>query len=183
MLAGRKAQPPRPSDWIFKTSNGGGLSVGLFGGEGGTITLGEPKTGRLVVFRYAAVGVGLSAGFKLPKLGKLQLPGLTGSSESFTSVGKVYMSGQFHKPELSVDDISGGCTFIELSAGVAWGEAGYAMVFGMNTAQFLRALLASGSGAIFADDTSTGILLFRGTNFGLQAGGGITSYAGILSAV
>jgi hypothetical protein len=65
MLAGlQKSLPPRPSEWTFTTSNGGGLSVGFFGGEGGSITLAEPKTGRPVVFYYAAVGLGLSAGVK-----------------------------------------------------------------------------------------------------------------------
>jgi hypothetical protein len=180
----KNGPPPRPSGWTFKTSNGGGLSAGLFGGEGGSVTLLEPKTGRPVVFYYAALGFGLSAGVKLPKLGKLQTPGIAGSSESFTSMGQVYMNGQFHKPELTVEDINGGCTFLELSVGAAWGTAGYAMVFGMNTAQFLTAMAGSSNFSPYAGrDTSTGMLVFGGLTFGLQAGGGITSFAGVLRAL
>jgi hypothetical protein len=182
MLASlQKSVPPRPSEWTFTTSNGGGLSAGFFGGEGGSITLAEPKTARPVVFYYAAAGFGFSAGVKLPKIGKVTLPGATGSSESFTSMGRVYMSGRFHKPELTADDISGGCFFVEVGLGAAWGGAGYAMVFGMNTAQFLRALITPAGFNPYAEDTSTGMLLFAGVNFGLQAGGGITSFAGVLT--
>jgi hypothetical protein len=136
----------------------------------------------LVVFYYAALGVGLSVGVKLPKIGRVQLPGATGSLEAFTSMGQVYMSGHFHKPELSVDDISGGCCFLEVGGGVAWGAAGYAMVFGMNTAHFIKNMLGGGYQPLFADDGSTGMLVFGGMNYGLQGGAGITSFAGILTA-
>jgi hypothetical protein len=178
----KRAQPPRPSDWTFETSNGGGLSLGLFGGEGGSITLAEPKTKRPVVFYYGALGVGFSGGFKLPKIGRAQLPGLTGSSRAFPSFGQVYMSGHFEKAELAVDDINGGCCFLEVALGAAWGGAGYAMVFGMNVAQFARMLLAPPAPGLEQSDTSTGMLLFAGANFGLQAGGGLTSFTGVLRA-
>jgi hypothetical protein len=62
------------------------------------------------------------------------------------------------------------------------GGAGYAMVFGMNTAQFARALLVPPTPGLNQYDTSTGMLLFAGANFGLQAGGGLTSFTGLLRA-
>jgi hypothetical protein len=38
-------------------------------------------------------------------------------------MGKVYMNGRFHKAELSAEDISGGCFFVEIGLGAAWGGA------------------------------------------------------------
>ena len=51
-----------------------------------------------------------------------KLPGLTGSSEQFTSGGLLYMAPMFTRDELTVDDINGGCMFLEVAGGVAWGR-------------------------------------------------------------
>jgi hypothetical protein len=69
----------RESKWAFDTSNGGNLSAGLIAAEGGSITLKSPA-GQFVKFYYAALGVGLGLGISMPKLGRYQLPGLSGSS-------------------------------------------------------------------------------------------------------
>jgi hypothetical protein len=101
----------RKSNWKFVTSNGGSLSIGLLSGEGGSVTLEEPGTRKQVKFCYGAFGGGLGVGVKLPKLGRVQLPGLVGSSESLTSLGAVYMTPQFPGSELTIENINGGCCF------------------------------------------------------------------------
>ena len=61
------------SAWKFVTSSSGGLGIEFFAAEGGKIYLDDP-TGSLKTFDYGVVGLGLSEGFKLPKIGKLQIP-------------------------------------------------------------------------------------------------------------
>lgn len=116
----------RASKWEFFTSNGGNLSAGIICAEGGSITLLEPNTKKKVVFYYGALGAGPSLGFKLPKLGKIT--GVTGSAEDFPSSGTVRMCNQFKKSELSISDINGGCSFMEIGAGLAWGKSQTAML-------------------------------------------------------
>jgi len=78
----------RTSAWTFETSNGGNLAAGIAAVEGGSITLNDPS-GKSLKFYYAALGVGLGYGVKLPKLGRYQLPGASGSSEMMYSTGRV----------------------------------------------------------------------------------------------
>jgi hypothetical protein len=82
------------------------------------------------VFYYGALGVGPALGFKLLKLGKIT--GVTGSVEDFPSAGTVRMCNQFKKTELSISDINGGCSFMEIGAGVVWGKSQTAMLVGMD---------------------------------------------------
>jgi hypothetical protein len=171
----------RKSQWEFKTSNSGGLGVGIIAAEGGSVTLTEPGTRTLVKFYYGSIGAGLSFGVKLPKIGRVQIPGVSGSSEQFKSGGLVYMSRDFSAKELTIRDIRGGCFFAEASAGLAWGGAAYAMAFGMNPAL----LAASVMNSLFVEHairSATGYLRFRGMNFGLQGGFGGAGYLGMLYA-
>jgi len=96
---------PRVSRWEFVTSNSGGL--GFIGGEGGSVTLKEPGTKREIKFIYGALGACVGVGVKLPKLGRVTLPGVSGSSELFTSGGLVTMSPFFTGSKLRADDIEG----------------------------------------------------------------------------
>jgi hypothetical protein len=50
----------RASKWEFETSNGGSANAGIFGVEGGSVTLVEPGTKRKVKFAYAAMGAGIA---------------------------------------------------------------------------------------------------------------------------
>jgi hypothetical protein len=71
----------RESKWTFSTSNSGGGSIGFFGGEAGSVTLRDPG-GMDVKFAYGALGATFGKGVQLPKIGKMNTPGITGSSES-----------------------------------------------------------------------------------------------------
>ena len=61
------------SAWQFITFGSGGLSVGVLAGGGGQMILKAPS-GTDQTFTYGGVGEGLSAGLKIPKLGKIQVP-------------------------------------------------------------------------------------------------------------
>lgn len=132
-------------------------------------------------FYYGALGVGESFGVKLPKIGKMKLPAATGSSESFESRGRIYMTKQYARSELTESDIGGGFCFIELAGGVAWGGAGYAMMFGMDPTLMAAAPL-NPAFVRLAMEGATGYLLFAGVNYGLQAGAGLTGFAGVMYA-
>jgi hypothetical protein len=180
MWAGtNKAHSLRRSHWRFVTSNGAGLAAGIFAAEGGSITLADPKTGNDVKLRYGALGLGGGVGFKLPKLGSLHIPGAAASSESMPSSGLVCMAPSFRGDELRADDFNGACCFLEVSGGTAWGYAGCVMMFGMNAASLIAGAmypLALQHGL----NTSNGCLLFRGWNYGLQAGFSAGSFIGII---
>ena len=170
----------RRSKWEFNTSNGAGLSMGIVGAEGGSVTLKDPQ-GKPTVFYYGAVGAGLSVGVKLPKLGKIKLPGLTGSSEQFTSGGLLYMSPMFSRDELTVDDINGGCMFLEVGAESLGEVPRTPWAFGMNEAAMFSGILQPAL-LIHALSTAVGYMVFAGTNYGLQAGLGVSEFVGVMHA-
>jgi hypothetical protein len=172
----------RESKWTFSTSNSAGASIGFFGGEGGSVTLRDPG-GKDVKFGYGALGGTVGKGVQLPKIGKMNMPGITGSSESFQSLGVVLLAPTFQGSELTVQDICGACTFIEVSGGVAWGEAAYAMTFGMNPALFAAYPVVPAVAMKWIMQSVKGYLLFRGTNYGLQAGGSLGGFVGYMRAI
>jgi hypothetical protein len=174
------------SQWEFVTCNSLGASGGIIAGQGGTITLKDPASRSAVKFYLGAIGAGVSEGIKLPRLKLPKLPGGklaggTGSMEAMTSGGFVFMAPTFRGTELTRRDIRGACLFVEGSVGFAWGLSGDAMVFGMNPIAFVNGLVNPLllSQALV---TATGYLTWAGVNFGYQAGGGITGYAGMLYA-
>jgi hypothetical protein len=174
------------SEWDFVTCNGLSVSGGVLAGEGGTITLREPSKKSDVRFYLGAVGAGISGGFRLPKLKVPRIQGAkigggAGSLEAMRSGGYVFMAPTFGGAELTRQDIRGGCLFVEGAAGFAWGAAGVAMVFGMNPLTLLSGLNNPGN-LMQALLTATGFLLTLGMNFGIQAGGGVTGYVGMLYA-
>jgi hypothetical protein len=172
----------RTSKWRFSTSNSAGASVGLVGSEGGSVTLLDPE-GKSVKFAYGALGASIGKGIQLPKIGKVQIPGIAGSSELFESKGLVLLAPTFQGSELSAQDICGACCFVEFAAGVVWGEGVYAMTFGMNPAAFAAVTFVPATAMRWILQSLKGYLLFRGTNFGLQGGASAASYVGYMRMV
>jgi hypothetical protein len=111
------------------------------------------------------------------------MPGVTGSSELFDSGGAVFLAPGFPGKELTVNDISGACTFIEVSAGLTWGEAGYAMGFGMNPSLFAAFPLVPAYVTQSIIKDIKGYILFKGTNYGLQAGASAGAFVGYMREV
>ena len=180
----------KDSAWSFVTSSSGGLGLEFVVVEGGMIYLQDPQ-GTQQPFKYGAAGAGLSAGFKLPKIGKLQIPikgrGLTGgvAPAAFPNAGKLYVLDSCPSDDLTRDAIRGVCMFAEIGGGLVAGVSGTAMIFGMSPA-WLAAFAAAGPvnplAMMYLENkllsTATGILVMGGLNVGIQAGGGIGGYVG-----
>jgi hypothetical protein len=177
----------KPSAWQFVTSSTGGVGVAFLVVEGGALYLQDPA-GNGVAFRYGSAGAGLSAGFKLPKIGKLQINGRgVGAGvapAAFPNMGKLYVLNSFKNDELTISDIRGVCAFVEIGGGVVAGASGTAMLVGMNP-MWLAAAMATVTlpvAGAFAQtqlaNSATGLLVMGGLNAGVQAGGGIGAYLG-----
>ena len=175
----------KPSEWQFVTSSTGGVGVEFVAVEGGRIWLQDPG-GKTETFRYGAAGVGLAAGLKLPKIGKLELKvrgksvGAALAPASFPNTGKVYVLESFTGNELTKDDITGVCMFAEVYGGLVVGGSATAMIFGMNPI-WLAATLIPGPSALASAkllSTATGVLLMAGVNVGIQGGVGAGIFLG-----
>ena len=183
----------KQSAWTFDTSSSGGLGVEFFVAEGGMIYL-KDQTGAPAAFRYGAAGAGLSAGFKLPKIGKIEIPikgkGVGGAiaPASFPNAGILYVLDGCPGGELTRQAVTGVCMFIEAAGGLIVGYSGMAMVFGMSPAWLAAVAAANAAGPLGIPAqmmlqqklmaTATGILLTRGWNVGVQGGGGVGAYLG-----
>jgi hypothetical protein len=176
----------KPSEWQFETSSSGGAGVEFVMVEGGRIWLRDPG-GTVNTFMYGSAGVGLAAGIKLPKIGKIQLQlrgkatGGVVAPSAFPNTGKVYVLDSFEGSELRAKDIQGVCMFVELYGGVVVGGSATAMIFGMNPL-WLAGAIALGPMGSFASakllSSATGILLMAGVNAGIQGGGGVGAFVG-----
>jgi hypothetical protein len=180
----------RESKWNFVTSNGAGLGVGPLAGEAGSITLVEPDSAQQVKFFYAGMGGGMSFGFKLPKIGKIEVKGKGKagggnlSSETLPSGGRVYLTTTFKGSELTRRDIGGAIAFVEVTGGLIAGGAAAAMIFGMNPAWVAAAAAAPFLGPSYlwhhALTSASGILVWAGLNVGIQGGVGGAAYLGLM---
>lgn len=177
------------SAWEFVTFGSGGISVGFFAAEGGTIVLKDPTTGNDVNFYYGGAGAGLSAGLKIPKIGKVQIntrkgpvTGSLGPTE-FPSTGTFLVTDSCETDELKLSDIQGLCAFGEVGGGLIAGGSACAMYVGLDPVRLLSlaALPFAAPTAIqFYLNSAKGILLMAGLNVGLQAQIGAASYCGYL---
>jgi hypothetical protein len=176
----------KASEWQFVTASTGGLGLEFVVAEGGALFFQNPN-GNSEAFHYGAAGAGLSAGIKLPKVGKLQVKGRgVGAGvapAAFPNMGKLYMLESFKGDELTKSDIRGVCAFVEIGGGLVAGASGTAMLVGMNPV-WLAATIATATfgAAAFAEsqlvNSATGLLMMAGVNVGIQAGGGVGAYLG-----
>jgi hypothetical protein len=170
----------KESAWQFVTFGSGGVGLGYFAAGGGQVVLKSPS-GTDSTFTYGGAGVGLSAGLKIPKLGKVQINtkkgGLTGSvgPMQMPSTGKVFLTDNA-SGELSESDIRGVCAFTEAGGGLLAGASGVAMYVGMNP--FLMAIPVVGPQLFI--NSAKGIILMAGANIGIQAQVGISGCVGVI---
>lgn len=179
----------KPSAWQFTTSSSGGIGVEFVVAEGGKIFLKDP-TGNAVSFAYGGAGIGLAAGVKLPKIGKLQVnvkgKGLTGAiaPAQFPNGGKIYVLDSFSGTELTTSDLQGVCMFLEIGGGMVAGVSATAMLLGMSPVYLAACAAASAlpaAAALLSQDllnSATALLVMGGLNAGIQAGGGVGAYLG-----
>ncbi len=176
----------KESAWKFVTSASGGIGVSLLAAEGGAIYFNDPL-GAAQTFHYGAVGAGLSWGFKIPRLPKLQIRGKSVGAvvapPAFPCGGVLYITDGFHGDELSKSDIQGPCMFVEVGGGLAVGGYGGAMLIGLSTPAVLAAIATPLMASMIWPSvmaTAKGALMFAGLNAGLQAGVFAAGFIGAL---
>ena len=179
----------KESAWQFVTSSSGGIGVEFVLAEGGAIYLRDPSGG-LVTFRYGAAGAGVAAGFKLPKIGKLQFRlrgknvGAAVAPAAFPNVGKLYILDWFPGNELTRSDLTGVCMFAEAGGGLFVGGSGTAMLLGMSPAWWAGTLASAPLPPLMVYtnykmfQSATAVLLMAGINAGLMAGVGAGALVG-----
>lgn len=187
--------PVNESRWQYQTASGGGLTVVMVAGSGGSIILRSPQ-GEDVSYRYGGVGVGAGFGARLPRFGKINIQikgksvGAAGAAEAFPSFGKVFVSDALASRDLTSDDITGPCMYTEVGGGLVVGASATALLFGLDPKLLAlsMALNANPATALIASTTvnrqlaksAKGALVMAGMNAGLQAGGGGAIYIGYL---
>lgn len=187
--------PANPSRWQYVTASGGGLTIAFVAGGGGSITLRSPQ-GQDLPFRYGGIGAGLGIGAKLPRFGKVDVKikgksiGGAGAAEAFPSEGAVFVADDIKDRDLTRDEITGPCLYMEVGAGVLAGVSGTAMLFGLD-AKLLAAVMLMNASPLTSLSVSPmltqqllksarGALVMGGANVGLQAGAGGAAYLGAL---
>ncbi|WLG96711.1 hypothetical protein [Pseudomonas sp. FP198] len=187
--------PVNKSRWTYQTASGGGLTVVMVAGSGGSIILRSPE-GEDISYRYGGVGVGAGVGARLPRFGKIniQIKGKSvsgaGAAESFFSIGRVFVSDALADRDLTSDDITGPCMYTEAGFGLVGGVSGTALLFGLDPKLLALSVALSSNPATSLIASATvsrrlalsakGALLMGGVNAGLQAGGGAAIYMGYL---
>lgn len=183
--------PKGKSAWDFVTFGSGGIGLGYFAAEGGTIVLKNPSSKNDESFYYGGAGVGLSAGLKIPKIGKVQIPTskgpLTGSAgpTAFPSTGTVFVMEGCPGNELTTSDIQGLCCFAEVGGGIIGGGSAAGMYVGLDPVR-LVALAAAATPFVgqiatqFFLSSAKGMILMAGLNVGIQAQIGGAVYMGYL---
>lgn len=167
----------KQSGWEFVTFGSGGLSVGFVAAEGGTVVL-KDLSGEERQFYYGGAGGGLSAGLKIPKIGKVRIKSRAGDitgnvgPTAFPSTGALFVTDNCSGDDLTESEIQGPCAFIDVGAGLIAGASGTAMAVGLNPL-YLMALAAGPMATPFAAQllisSAKGVLLMAGLNVGIQA--------------
>lgn len=178
----------KESAWKFVTSSTGGLGVEFIAAEGGVIYMTDPG-GSAVSFKYGAAGVGITYGFKLPKIGKVDVKvlgkaiGAAVAPASFPNTGIMYVLDSFAGDELTRDDITGVCQFVEVGAAMFAGGSATAMLVGMSPVWLAGIAMGPASPFYFPCveklvSSATGVLLMAGINASLMAGVGAAAFLG-----
>ncbi len=130
------------SKWTFDTSGTGGIGVGFVAAEGGVIKLSDPQN-QPVNLKLAAIGVGISEGFKFPKIGKLPVPKIKGQQVGgaaaptfFPNAGRIWKTSACNTPELTHEDFCGPTLFGEIGASILIAGTGNAMLLGFDKVLF-----------------------------------------------
>ena len=135
------------SAWTFDTSATGGIGIEFVAVQGGAIYLKDTK-GTPVRLRMLAAGVGLTYGFKIPKLGKLPVPKIGGKSvgaavapKFFPNAGKIWKTAACAGSDLTHGDFCGPVVFIEGGGSlVAVAGAVDVMLMGFDKLDFAEAM-------------------------------------------
>jgi hypothetical protein len=163
----------RKSTWKFDTSWSGGASAGIFAATTGTLYFKDP-TGFDVEFSYIAGGVGWGVGVKGMKQSG------SASSTDLHSEGTLYMLPAFNGTELSREDISGVCEFIDVGVAYVGGISATVMRLGGDARLLPFSMLPPASDGHQAYLNSFKAMVTIECHIA-GAGGGVYAYGGYLS--
>ena len=178
----------RPSSWTFVTSGTGGLNIDIFAAAGGSIDFLDPSH-KQRNFHFGSAGVGAGIGLKLPKVGKLEIrPEKLGKAiggvvapKVFPNAGSLYMTPFFSGHELAAADLRGLCIVIDGGAGLLVGYSGTLMLLGIDPVRFAMQVASPIMSLLLGQTEPNAVLVTRGLNAGIQAGGGVTGTIGYLA--
>lgn len=186
--------PVNESRWQYQTASGGGLTVVMVAGSGGSIILRSPQ-GEDVSYRYGGVGVGVGFGARLPRFGKIniQIKGRASVRPVRRSLLQRWQSvcqRRLVDRDLTSDDITGPCMYTEVGLGLGIGGSATTLLFGLDPKLLALSVVLSSNPAtsLIASTTvnrqlarsAKGAVVMAGMNAGLQAGGGAAIYMGYL---
>ena len=178
----------RPSSWTFVTSGTGSLNVDIFAAAGGSIDFRDPSN-KPQDFRFGSAGVGVGFGVKLPKIGRLEIrpekldKAISGvvAPKVFPNAGSLYMTPFFSGQELAAADMRGLCIVIDGGAGLLVGYSGALMLLGIDPVRLTMQVTSPILSLLLGQAEPNAVLVTRGLNAGVQAGGGITGTIGYLA--
>ena len=106
----------------------------------------------------------------------------SGSSTAFDSYGEVFVMQGCKKDELSANDLSGPCMFVDAGAGLIGGFSGTALLAGISSLRLIALVSSMGNPMAFADlmYSAQGVILMGGWNVGAQASIGASLSMGYL---
>ena len=165
----------------------GGLNVDI-AAAGGSIEFLHPSH-KKQDFRFGSAGMGAGIGLKLPKVGKSEIRpekhgkaiGGVGAPRAFPDVGSIYMTPFFSGRELAAADLRGLCIVIDGGAGLLVGYSGALMLLGIDPARFAMQIASPIMSLLLSQTELNAVLVTRGLNAGIQAGGGVTGTIGYLA--
>lgn len=174
------------SAWSFKTSETGGVGIGVWAATGGDFSLFDPAH-RKVRFHFGAAGMGLSAGLrKLPHLGPFldprslsKLGSISVGPEANLNAGVVYRLKGTKSPELVEDDFKGVAFILDTTAALGEAASAQALVLGCNPAAFASLLSADIAGIM----TFLQLLEPRALLLTLSETSGLQAYLGVAGMI
>ncbi|MFM0740603.1 hypothetical protein PQQ51_25455 [Paraburkholderia xenovorans] len=178
----------RVSGWSFDTSASVSIGIGAAAASGGMIALRDPDN-KVHHLHYGGLGSGFSIGASLTEISvpdtlvrNYDLSG-TGSSTSFFSVGKVFITETFKARELSLGDIQGVALYIE-AGGALISAAGFTVMFLGIDPIFLEAAVIAPMFSARMIELALGqapaVLIMGGLAMGPQVGAGFSGLIGLL---
>jgi hypothetical protein len=99
----------------------------------------------------------------------------------FPNAGTLYMTPFFSGRELKAGDLRGVCLVFDGGAGLLVGYSGTLMMLGIDPAPLAAEISSPMMGLLLGQAEPNAILVTRGLNIGVQAGGGVSGTMGYLA--
>ncbi len=99
----------------------------------------------------------------------------------FPNAGSLYMTPFFSGRELAAADLRGLCIVVDGGAGLLVGYSGTLMLLGIDPVRFAMQVASPIMSLLLGQTEPNAVLVTRGLNAGIQAGGGVTGTIGYMA--